>query len=58
MTETPDTHIDRAEVIKTIRAALRRRSGKNWSVRGDTGTAWGWIDISSPPARRDMDGYM
>jgi hypothetical protein len=53
-----DTYIDRADIIKTIRAALRRRSGKGWSVRGGTGTAWPWIDISSPPSRCDMDGSM
>jgi hypothetical protein len=43
--------MDRNETIKTIRTALRKRSGKAWSVRGGTGTAWGWITISSPPAR-------
>jgi hypothetical protein len=48
---------DRDETIKTIRAALKRRSGKTWSVRGGTGTAWGWITITAPPARCD-DGYM
>src|SRR5690348_3399841 len=48
---------DRDEAIKTIRAALKRRSGKTWSVRGGTGTAYGWITISAPPARCD-DGYM
>ena len=50
-------YIERDEAIKTIRAALRCRSGKSWSVRGDRGTAWGWITISSPPARCE-DGYM
>lgn len=47
-TEAPT---DRNPAIRTIRAALKRRSGKTWSVRGDRGTAWGWIIISSPPAR-------
>jgi len=53
MTEqtTTSTYIDRDTAIKAIRAALRRRSGKAWSVRGGRGTAWGWITISSPPAR-------
>lgn len=43
--------MDRNETIKTIRKALHARSGKAWSVRGGTGTAWGWITIISPPAR-------
>jgi hypothetical protein len=44
--------LDRDEAIKRIRAALKRRSGKAWSVTGDRGTAWGWIKIDAPPARR------
>ena len=44
--------MDRNEVIKAIRAALKHRSGKAWSVTGGRGTAWGWITIDSPPARR------
>lgn len=46
---------DRDYTIKRIRAALKRRSGKSWSVKGGNGTAWGWIKIESPPRRRD--GY-
>jgi hypothetical protein len=59
-TTMSDTDIDlsRDEVIKTIRAALRRRSGKSWSVRGGKGTGWGWIDIGSPAARCDEHGLM
>lgn len=45
--------MDRHEAITSIRKALRKRSGKSWSVRGDTGTAWGWITISAPPKRCD-----
>lgn len=37
--------IGRDQAITLIRAALKRRSGKAWSVRGGTGTAWGWISI-------------
>lgn len=48
---------DRDTVIATIRAELRRRSGKSWSVTGGRGTAWGWITIQAPPARRH-GGYM
>ena len=43
---------DRNVVIARIRAALKRRSGKAWSVTGGSGTAWGWITINAPPARR------
>jgi len=39
--------MDRNETIKTIRAALRRRSGKLWSVTGGRGTAWGWLSIDA-----------
>lgn len=50
--------IDRDEAIVAIRKALRRRSGKAWSVRGGRGTTWGWITIISPPRRRGPDGCM
>ena len=43
---------DRDETIAKIKTALRRRSGKAWSVTGGRGTAWGWIQIDAPPARR------
>jgi len=46
---------DRAEAIKRIREALRRRSGKAWSVTGGRGTAWGWLTIDAPPARRKFN---
>lgn len=41
----------RDEAITTIRAALKRRSGRAWSVTGGRGTAWGWITIDTMPAR-------
>ena len=44
--------MDRNETIKRIKTALQRRSGKQWSVTGGRGTAWGWITIDAPPARR------
>lgn len=44
--------MERDETIKRIRTALKRRSGKAWSVTGGRGTAWGWITIDAPPARR------
>lgn len=43
---------DRNATIAFIRAALKRRSGKAWSVTGGSGTAWGWITIDAPPSRR------
>ncbi len=46
------TSVGRNEAIDLIREALRRRSGKTWSVTGGKGTAWGWIRITSPPKRR------
>lgn len=42
---------DRNRTIAAIKAALRRRSGKAWSVTGGRGTAWGWITIDTLPAR-------
>ena len=45
------SHIERNEAIKRIRTALQKRSGKQWSVKGNRGTAWGYIDISAPPRR-------
>lgn len=47
--------MDRDDTIREIRAALKRRSGKTWSVTGGRGTAWGWITITAPPARRTWD---
>jgi len=49
---------DRDTTIATIRAALRRRTGRAWSVTGGRGTSWGWIRISAPPARRVGYGYL
>lgn len=41
----------RDAVCKRIKAALVKRSGKQWSVTGGRGTAYGWITISAPKAR-------
>jgi hypothetical protein len=49
---------DRNTTIAAIRDALRRRTGRAWSVTGGRGTAWGWITVSSPPARRVGYGYL
>jgi hypothetical protein len=40
------------EAVKRIREALRERSGKPWSVTRGRGTAYSWLRIMSPPARR------
>lgn len=47
----------RDETIKAIRAALKSRSTTPWSVKGGTGTAYGWITIQSAPRVR-RNGYM
>ena len=47
--------VPRAVAIKLIREALKKRSGKVWSVTGGTGTAYGWLRIDAPPARRIYD---
>lgn len=44
--------LDRDVAIKLIREALKKRSGKQWSVTGGRGTAYGWIYINVPPARQ------
>lgn len=49
---------DRNRTIAELRRVLRARSGRAWSVSGGRGTAWGWITIQSPPARRVGWGYM
>ena len=45
----------RNEVIAKIKAALKRRSGKTWSVTGGRGTAYGWITISVRPS--ELEGH-
>ena len=44
--------LGRDVAIAKIRAALKERSAKRWSVRGGRGTGWGWIKVIAPPARR------
>jgi len=48
----------RKEAITHLRVALRRRSGRSWSVTGGRGTAWGWLCVRARPARRDHIGHM
>lgn len=40
-------HYTRDEAIAHIKAALKQRSGRQWSVIGGRGTSWGWIEIKS-----------
>ena len=47
-----DEDLSRAAVIARIKRGLESRSGKRWSVTGGTGTAYGWLHIDAPPARR------
>ena len=57
LAETAMADPSRENTVAAIRAALQARSGKPWSVKGGTGTAWGWITIQSPP-RRQVNGAM
>jgi len=50
--EIPEGFIDRGMAIRLIRDALKRRSGRPWSVTGGRGTAYGWLSIMPMPARR------
>jgi hypothetical protein len=52
--EPAEKAYSRAEAITAIRAGLKRRSGRTWSVRGDRGTAWSWISIGLTPADRNL----
>ena len=51
MTTTETVDLSRNAVTKRIRQALRRRSGKSWSVSGGSGTAYGWIRIKATAGR-------
>lgn len=47
---------DRDITIARIKAALKRRTGHSWSVTGGRGTAWGWINVTTPPAHQRKHG--
>jgi hypothetical protein len=53
-----DGTVQRDVAIARIKAALKRRSGRSWSVTGGTGTAWGWIRIKSMPKACGRFGEM
>lgn len=42
----------RNEVTKRLRQILKTRTGRTWSVRGSSGTGWGWIHVDAPAARK------
>lgn len=48
----------RDEAIERIKAGLKARSGKRWSVRPGSGTASGWIHIRAMPSRCNEYGHM
>lgn len=43
---------NRSEVTKMIKGFLKARTGRDWSVTGGTGTAWGWLRITAPKGRK------
>jgi hypothetical protein len=47
----PITDTSRNAVTARIKAALKKRSGLDWSVTGGRGTDYGWIKINAPKAR-------
>jgi hypothetical protein len=49
--------LSRNNVIRLVKQGLKKRSGKEWSVTGGQGTAYGWINISAPP-KRLVKGYL
>ena len=38
-------YIERKDAVKRIKAALKKKTGKTWSVTGGRGTAWGWLRV-------------
>lgn len=48
--------MERNDAIKRIKSALKKRTGKMWSVTGGSGTAYGWITIKATP-KQSTDGF-
>ena len=46
--------LNRSELARVMKTALTARVGNDspWSVTGGRGTAYGWLHITAPPARR------
>jgi|1186.fasta_scaffold03279_4 hypothetical protein len=53
--ELPWEITERDATIMILRAELRRRSGRRWSVTGGWGERWGWIHVGAPPAGRGRE---
>jgi hypothetical protein len=51
-------YIDRNEAIAILKAELKTRSTKTWSVKGGRGTAYGWLTVTAPPKRCNEFGHM
>ena len=49
---------DRDETVAELKAALKARSDRRWSVTPGRGSSWGWITVTAPPARRTDFGSM
>ncbi len=47
--------LDGTQYTKLLRKILKIRTGRTWSVKVGRGTAYSWIDVTSPPARQE--GY-
>lgn len=50
-------YINRADAIKSIKVGLKKLTGRSWNVSGNRGTAYGYINIDAPKARRNFDSY-
>lgn len=48
---------DLTEYTKRLRQVLRMRTGRPWSVKVGTGTAYCWVKVEAPPKRRTVRGY-
>ena len=46
------TYINRPDSIARIRAALKAKTGRNWSVSYGRGTASGWMRVQAQPRDR------
>ena len=49
-------YVERNELIARVKAALKARSDRPWSVTGDRGTSYGWVTVTAPPRRRTEEG--
>lgn len=45
-------YIERKDAVRRIRTALKKKTGKTWSVTGGRGTAWSWLCVQAPKKRR------